>query len=71
MDLCSLSEGQFQKFSKIIKRKAPIALEIAERLIDNAAGCESELKELNKVFTSKDALLGLTSIGKQVDFIGQ
>jgi enoyl-CoA hydratase/3-hydroxyacyl-CoA dehydrogenase len=70
VDACNLPEEQAVKFCKIIKRKAPIALEIAERLIDEAGGPESELGDLNRIFSTNDALLGLTSIGKRVEFSG-
>ncbi len=66
----SLTEEDALKLCKVIKRKAPIALEIAEKLIDEAKGCEAELKELNHIFSTQDALLGLTSIGKKVEFTG-
>ncbi len=66
----SLTGEDTLKLCKVIKRKAPIALEIAEKLIDEAKGCEEELKELNHIFSTQDALLGLTSIGKRVEFRG-
>lgn len=59
------------KLVKTIKRKAPIALKLAEKLIDEAKGCESELKELGYIFSTSDALLGLSSIGKKVEFKGE
>ena len=66
----SLTKEDALKLCKVIKRKAPIALEIAEKLIDEAKGCETELTELNHIFSTQDALLGLTSIGKKVEFSG-
>lgn len=66
----SLTDEDAIKLCKIINRKAPIALEIAEKLIDEAQGCEEELKELNNIFSTQDTLLGLTSIGKKVEFTG-
>ena len=66
----NLTDDDAIKLCKIINRKAPIALKIAEKLIDEASGCESELDELNHIFSSQDALLGLTSIGKKVEFTG-
>ncbi len=59
------------KISKKICQKAPIALKTAEKLIDAAAGSASELKELKMIFSTQDALVGLTSIGKRVEFIGK
>ena len=66
----NLTDDDAIKLCKIINRKAPIALEIAEKLIDEAQGCEEELKELNNIFSTQDTLLGLTSIGKKVEFTG-
>ncbi len=68
------SEGigadEAEKIFKTLKRKAPIAVSIADKLIEEAKGCESELSYLNKIFSTSDALLGLTSIGKQVAYKG-
>jgi len=66
----NLPDEDAVKLCKTIKRKAPLALKTAEKLIDAAEGCESELKELNYIFSTNDALLGLTSIGKKVEFTG-
>lgn len=59
-----------EKIFKTIKRKAPIALNIADKLIEEAKGCDSELKYLSQIFSTSDALLGLSSIGKQVEYKG-
>ncbi len=66
------------KDNKILSRipgklasKAPVALKIAEQLIDDAAGCHTELEKLETVFSTEDALLGLTSIGRRVEFSGK
>ena len=59
-----------EKIFKTLKRKAPIALSIADMLIEEAKGCDSELKYLSKIFSTSDALLGLSSIGKQVEYKG-
>ncbi|MFZ4590339.1 MAG: 3-hydroxyacyl-CoA dehydrogenase/enoyl-CoA hydratase family protein [Ignavibacteria bacterium] len=53
-----------------IKQKAPLALYTAEKLIDEGKGPESELEHLDYIFSTKDALLGLTSIGKKVQYQG-
>lgn len=53
-----------------IKQKAPLALYTAEKLIDDGKGPESELEHLDYIFSTKDALLGLTSIGKKVQYQG-
>ena len=59
------------KLTKKIKKKAPLALKTAEKLIDDAKGCESELEKLTFIFSTSDALLGLSSIGKSVEFQGK
>ncbi len=59
-----------ERIFKILSSKAPIALRIADRLIDEAKGPSSELAHLQTVFSSKDAMLGLTSIGKKVEYTG-
>lgn len=66
-----LSTEEAQKLSKKISFKAPIALKTAEKLINDSAGCESELKEIKMIFTTDDALLGLSSVGKKVVFKGK
>ncbi|MBT6339104.1 MAG: 3-hydroxyacyl-CoA dehydrogenase/enoyl-CoA hydratase family protein, partial [Desulfobacula sp.] len=45
-------------------KKAPRALEIAEKLIDAERGPASELEYLEEIFTTADALAGLQSVGK-------
>lgn len=60
-----------ERWKKGISQKAPLALRAAERLIDQARGCASELEELPSIFSSHDALVGLTSIGKKVTFEGK
>jgi enoyl-CoA hydratase/3-hydroxyacyl-CoA dehydrogenase len=75
--LSGISENDFlpveeaQKLSKKLGQKAPLALQTAEKLINEASGCESELKELTRIFATEDALTGLSSIGKRVEFIGR
>jgi enoyl-CoA hydratase / 3-hydroxyacyl-CoA dehydrogenase len=59
-----------EKIFKTVKQKAPIALNIADKLIDEAKGCDSELKYLDLIFSTSDALLGLSSIGKRVEYQG-
>jgi len=66
-----LPEEEAAKLCKTIKRKAPLALNVAEKLIDDAKGPESELEKLNYIFSTSDALLGLNSIGKRVEFVGK
>lgn len=66
-----LSIEEAEKLCKTIKRKAPIALKISEELINEARGCDSELEKLGYIFSTSDALLGLSSIGKKVEFKGE
>ncbi len=58
------------RISKTMCRKAPIALRLAAQLIDEAKGTDSELTYLRKIFTTSDAFLGLSNIGKQVVYEG-
>ena len=56
--------------AKIIAGKAPIALRLANEIIDSgyemplSEGVKQELVHLNDVFATADALTGLTSVGK-------
>jgi len=59
------------KLAKTMSFKAPIAMDFSEELIEKAAGPASELEKLTAIFTTKDALLGLTSIGKKVNYSGE
>jgi len=58
------------KTAKIIASKAPIALRLVNRIIDAglelslAEGIKQELVHLNEVFSTADALTGLSSVGK-------
>jgi len=67
----NISEQVVNKLAKAIHHKAPLALEISEQLIDEAKGTTSELEKLETIFSSSDALLGLSSIGKRVKFEGK
>jgi len=67
----NLTEEETAKLVKAIRRKAPLALKVAEKLIDEAKGPESELDHLAEIFSTSDALLGLSSIGKRVEFNGE
>lgn len=60
-----------EKIISKIKRKAPLAIKTAEKLIDERKGCESELEYLSYIFSSEDALLGLSSLGKKVEYNGK
>lgn len=59
------------KLSKTMSFKAPIAMDIAEKLIEKGEGQASELEQLTEIFSTKDAMLGLTSIGKKVQYSGE
>ncbi|MDP4199798.1 MAG: 3-hydroxyacyl-CoA dehydrogenase/enoyl-CoA hydratase family protein [Bacteroidota bacterium] len=65
-----LANDEIDRFRKRIRQKAPIALHVAERLVNEARGCFSELEELPAIFRTSDALLGLSSVGKKVTFTG-
>ncbi len=67
----NLPKEESEKICKTISRKAPVALKIAERLIREQNGNDSELNELVTIFSTSDALLGLSSIGKSVLFEGK
>ncbi len=55
---------------KLLRRKAPLALKIAENLIEEGRGPASELEQLTFIFKTNDAMKGLNSLGKGVDFQG-
>ncbi|RPI19298.1 MAG: 3-hydroxyacyl-CoA dehydrogenase/enoyl-CoA hydratase family protein [Ignavibacteriae bacterium] len=67
----NLPEALAEKLVKKLKQKAPVALNISEKLINEAKGCESELNFLAYIFSTSDALLGLSSVGKKVEFSGK
>jgi enoyl-CoA hydratase/3-hydroxyacyl-CoA dehydrogenase len=58
------------KTAKIIASKAPIALRLANQIIDTgyalplSEGIKGELSHLNEIFSTADALTGLSSVGK-------
>jgi enoyl-CoA hydratase / 3-hydroxyacyl-CoA dehydrogenase len=61
----------YEKLTGRIKHKAPLAVKTAEKLINDCKGCASELEYLTYIFSTADALLGLSSIGKKVEYIGR
>lgn len=67
----NLPQPEAEKISDALQTRAPIALRIADTLISNAKGPRSELEHLRTIFSTKDALAGLSSIGKKVEFTGQ
>lgn len=56
---------------KAMTGKAPVAMEIAERLINKSEGYDGELREMGKIFSTEDALLGLTTMGHNVKYNGR
>jgi len=67
----SMDVDNVAKLAKTMSFKAPIAMDFAEELIEEAQGPASELDKLVDIFTTKDALLGLTSIGRRVTYSGE
>jgi len=65
------------KTARIIAEKAPIALRLANQIIDVGykkslkAGMKGELAHLHQIFSTKDALTGLSNVGKKVLFEGK
>lgn len=58
------------KALKTLRRKAPLALKIAETLIEEGKGPASELEQIPFIFNTNDALKGLSSMGRGVEFLG-
>jgi len=60
-----------QKISKTISYKAPIAIKLANQIIDEGSrldlkeGLELELSHLAEIFSTEDALEGLNSVIKR------
>jgi enoyl-CoA hydratase/3-hydroxyacyl-CoA dehydrogenase len=66
------------KTAKIIDKKAPLALKFANRIVDMGyskplkEGLKEELIHLNEIFSTEDALSGLTNVGKKdISFEGK
>ncbi|MGD9186381.1 MAG: hypothetical protein PVJ13_13705, partial [Desulfobacterales bacterium] len=59
------------KTAKIVGYKAPLALKVADEIIDRQVGkpieeaVEIELGRLQEIFSTADALEGLTSMGRK------
>ncbi|MEE9167506.1 MAG: 3-hydroxyacyl-CoA dehydrogenase/enoyl-CoA hydratase family protein [Candidatus Neomarinimicrobiota bacterium] len=60
-----LSPEEAKETERVIQMKAPVALKMAEGLLDESGGIDGELKNLNAVFSTEDALLGLKSVGRK------
>jgi len=67
----SVDESLAAKTAKVISYKAPLALKIANEIIDQQSGkpiseaVEIELGRLEEIFASADALEGLSSLGRK------
>lgn len=59
------------KLGQTMKIKAPIAMRMAEELIEAGKGPASELEKLTEIFSTFDALKGLSNIGKKVEYEGR
>lgn len=66
-----INQQEAERLVKTISFKAPVALKLADKLIDEARGCSSELQHLREIFSTSDALLGLSSIGEKVTYSGR
>lgn len=66
-----LEKEEIEKLIKTMRFRAPVAMRFAEDLIDEANGPASELDKLVAIFSTEDALLGLTSIGQRVEYQGK
>lgn len=66
-----IPEDLANKIKRIISKKAPIALKLANELIDQQTkmsieeGIEAELARLQEIFSTADAFEGLSSVGKK------
>jgi enoyl-CoA hydratase/3-hydroxyacyl-CoA dehydrogenase len=64
------------RISKYVKFKAPVALRISNEIIDQQVGTsieeavEIELGRLTEIFSTADALMGLSNVGRRVEFKG-
>jgi enoyl-CoA hydratase/3-hydroxyacyl-CoA dehydrogenase len=72
------SDPRVEKAAKAISRKAPLALSLVNRIMDEGlqkdidAAIQLELDHVPEIFATKDALLGLKSIGVyQPQFAGE
>ncbi len=65
------SNPLLNKVKKVIQSKAPLALRLANKIMDEGynlsleEGLELELKYLKEIFSTEDAYEGLSSIGKK------
>lgn len=66
-----IEKTEVEKIGKTMSFKAPIAMQIAEELIEEANGPASELEKMITIFSTTDALKGLSNIGKRVEYEGK
>jgi len=72
-----VSEELAAKVTKIIGFKAPVALNLSNKIIDQQEGksmeeaVELELGHLHEIFSTADALEGLSNVGRRVEFKGE
>jgi enoyl-CoA hydratase/3-hydroxyacyl-CoA dehydrogenase len=77
-DYLNSDDPLIAKTAKIIAAKAPLALKFANRIMDTGyekplkAGLKEELAHLEEIFSTQDALTGLTNVGRKgVQFEGK
>lgn len=64
-------EGPMDGYKEALKRKAPVAIQLADELLNLSQklslsdGLKAESERLDQVFKTKDALNGLSSVGKK------
>ena len=70
IDAADLSKNSevITNIAHILKQKAPLALKITEQLMEESKRPCSDLENIRMIFSTEDALLGLSNIGKQVHF---
>lgn len=67
----SLAKEDVEKLKKVMSFKAPVAMQFAEILIEEAKGPASELEKLTAIFSTEDAMVGLSNIGQKVAYQGK
>lgn len=65
-----IDSSEVSALAGTLNSKAPVALDVAEELMEKASGTQSELDYLEKVFSTRDALLGLTTLGRNAVYSG-
>lgn len=70
-DSALLGQEESEQLFKTLRQKAPIAIRLADMLITEQKGFQSELDHLVEIFSSEDAINGLSNIGRQVEYHGR